>query len=277
MSETEMIETGSVVSLPDVANQEDHRQVPIPRVGVRGVHLPVCIASKTQTAFHTVASVDFAVSLQHNRKGTHMSRLMQLLDEITQYPITLDDIQRMLDCARNILDADRAEITLRFKYFLRKQAPITGATGWLDADVEWTITLENGSVTRIVRVSLPVKSLCPCSKQIALYGAHNQRAYIRAEIELLPSIREVDLEELCALLEEQGSSPLYPVLKRPDEKFVTEAAYDNAKFVEDMLRDLVLALRQLPGIRRFKVECESIESIHNHNAFAATEEWLSPL
>ncbi|MGC8784300.1 MAG: GTP cyclohydrolase FolE2 [Armatimonadota bacterium] len=272
-----MIETGFAVSLPDVANQEDRRQVPIPRVGVRGVQLPVQIAGEGNDVFHTVASVDFAVSLQRDKKGTHMSRLMQILDETTQHALTLGELQKMLDRARDMLEADRAEVTMRFKYFLRKRAPVTGATGWLDADAEWVVMLENGTCTRLVRVNVPVKSLCPCSKQIALYGAHNQRAYIRAEIELLPSAREPDMEELCRLLEEQGSSPLYPVLKRPDEKHVTESAYDNAKFVEDMLRDTVLALRQLPGIRRFKVECESVESIHNHNAFAATEEWLSPL
>lgn len=271
-----MIETRFVASLPDVANQEDRRQVPIPRVGVRGVQIPIQIADGSGGVFHTVASVDFAVSLQHNRKGTHMSRLMQILDETTQAPLTLQELQRMLDHARDMLDADRAEVTVRFKYFLRKYAPITGASGWLDADAEWHVVLDNGTCTRLVRVDMPVKSLCPCSKQIALYGAHNQRAYIRAEVELLPTTHDMDLGLLCNLLEEQASSPLYPVLKRPDEKFVTESAYDNAKFVEDMLRDAVLALRQLPGVRRFKVECESVESIHNHNAFAATEEWLSP-
>ncbi len=271
-----MIETRFAASLPDVANQEDRRQVPIPRVGVRGVQIPVQIADGSGSVFHTVASVDFAVSLQHDRKGTHMSRLMQILDETAQIPLTLQALQRMLDRARDMLDADRAEVTVRFKYFLRKYAPITGASGWLDANAEWQVVLDNGTCTRLVRVDMPVKSLCPCSKQIALYGAHNQRAYIRAELELLPATHDIDMGSLCNLLEEQASSPLYPVLKRPDEKFVTESAYDNAKFVEDMLRDSVLALRQLPGIRRFKVECESIESIHNHNAFAATEEWLSP-
>ncbi|MER3474450.1 MAG: GTP cyclohydrolase I FolE2 [Armatimonadota bacterium] len=272
-----MIEARLVDSLPDVANQEDRRQVPIPRVGVRGVQIPVQIADGTGGAFHTVASVEFAVSLQHDRKGTHMSRLMQILDETAQNPLNLQELQRMLDRARHMLEADRAEVTVRFKYFLRKYAPITGASGWLDTDVEWMVTLENGTCTRLVRLNMPVKSLCPCSKQIAQYGAHNQRAYIRAEIELLPLTLDIKLESLCRLLEEQASSPLYPVLKRPDEKFVTESAYDNAKFVEDMLRDSVLVLRQLPGIRRFKVECESVESIHNHNAFAATEEWLSSL
>ncbi len=272
-----MLEVGQVIALPDVANQEDHRQVPIPRVGVKGVQMPVRIADASGQEFSTVASVDFAVSLQQDKKGTHMSRLMQILDESTQAPLTLTALQRMLDRARDMLDADRAEVTMRFKYFLRKRAPITGASGWLDADAEWQIMLNNGTCTRLVRLTVPVKSLCPCSKQIALYGAHNQRAYVRVELELLPSAPEIDMNELCRLLEEQGSSPLYPVLKRPDEKFVTESAYDNAKFVEDMLRDTVLALRQLPGIRRFKAECESVESIHNHNAFAATEEWLSPL
>ena len=269
-----MIESAFAVSLPDVANQEDHRLVPIPRVGVRGVQVPVQIADGHDDTFHTVATVDFAVSLQHDRKGTHMSRLMQVLDETVQYPLTLWELQRMLDRARDMLDADRAEVTMRFKYFVRKYAPITRASGWLDADAEWVVILDNGACTRLVRLHMPVKSLCPCSKQIALYGAHNQRAYIRVELELLPSAPEVDMKELCRLLEEQGSSPLYPVLKRSDEKFVTESAYNNAKFVEDMLRDSVLALRQLRGIRRFKVECESVESIHNHNAFAATEEWL---
>ena len=271
-----MIETRFVVSLPDVANQTDRRQVPIPRVGVRGVQMPIQIMGRDNSVLHTVASVDFAVSLQHDKKGTHMSRLMQVLDETTQHPLTLDVLQRMLDRARDLLDADRAEVTMRFKYFLRKHAPITGAAGWMDADVEWAVKLDNGMSTRLVRVHMPVKSLCPCSKEIAVYGAHNQRAYIRVEIELLPSTRDVDIEELCYLLEEQASSPVYPILKRPDEKYVTESAYDNAKFVEDMLRDSVLALRQLPGIRRFQVECESVESIHNHNAFAATEEWLVP-
>jgi len=272
-----MIEVGQVVSLPDVANQEDQRQVFIPQVGVRGVQLPVRVADGSGNDFHTVASVDFAVSLQHNRKGTHMSRLMQILDETAQLPLSLAEVQRMLDRARDMLDADRAEVTMRFKYFLRKRAPITGAPGWLDADAEWSVTLNNGTCTRIVRLAVPVKSLCPCSKQIAVYGAHNQRAYVRVELELLPSAPELDMDRLFRLLEEQGSSPLYPVLKRPDEKFVTESAYDNAKFVEDMLRDTVLALRQMPGLRRFRAECESVESIHNHNAFAATEEWLSPL
>lgn len=271
-----MVETSLVSSLPDVANQEDPRHIPIPRVGVKGVQLPVRVRNADGEVFSTVASVDFAVSLAADRRGTHMSRLMQLLDETTQQPITLRELQRMLDRARDSLDADRAEVSVRFKYFQRKFAPLTAASGWLDADAEWSIILNNGTCTRLVRLTVPVKSLCPCSKQIALYGAHNQRAYIRVELELLPSMPEVDLSQLFTLLEEQGSSPLYPVLKRPDEKFVTESAYDNAKFVEDMLRDCVLALRQLPGIRRFKVECESVESIHNHNAFAATEEWLSP-
>lgn len=271
-----MIETEFVAGLPDVANQEDRRQIPIPRVGVRGVQVPVQVADASGGIFHTVASIDFAVSLQHDKKGTHMSRLMQTLDETIQKPVTLHELQRMLDRARDMLNADRAEVTLRFKYFLRKTAPITGASGWLDADVEWTVTVDNGTCARLVGLSVPVKSLCPCSKQIAMYGAHNQRAYLRVELELLPSADEVNMAEVCRLLEEQGSSPLYPILKRPDEKFVTESAYDNAKFVEDVLRDAVLALRQLTGIRRFKVECESIESIHNHNAFAATEEWLAP-
>lgn len=272
-----MIEARLAASLPDVANQEDRRHIPVPRVGVRGVQIPIQIADGNGDVFHTVASVDFAVSLRHDKKGTHMSRLMQILDDAAQSPFTFQDLQRMLDRARDMLDADRAEVAMRFKYFLRKHAPITGASGWLDADAEWVVTLDNGTCTRLIRLSMPVKSLCPCSKQIALYGAHNQRAYIRAEIELLPSMHDVSMESLCRLLEEQASSPLYPILKRPDEKFVTESAYDNAKFVEDMLRDSVLALRQVPGIRRFKVECESVESIHNHNAFAATEEWLSPL
>lgn len=271
-----MLDIGAVVSLPDVANQEDQRQVAIPRVGVRGVQLPVRVADRSGNIVHTVASVDFAVSLQHDKRGTHMSRLMQILDEAAQLPLNLEALQRMLDKARDRLDADRAEVTVRFKYFLRKEAPITGALGWLDADVEWSVTLENGTCTRLVRLTVPVKSLCPCSKQIARYGAHNQRAYVRVELELLPTVQHFDIEGFCRLLEEQGSSPLYPVLKRPDEKFVTESAYDNAKFVEDVLRDTVIALRQQPGIRRFKAECESVESIHNHNAFAATEEWLSP-
>ncbi len=271
-----MVETGVTLVLPDVANQEDARRIPIPRVGVRGVTLPLQVLNSDGTVFQTVAVVDFAVSLLAHKKGTHMSRLMQILDQMTMQPVAFSHLQRTLDRARDMLDADRAEMLLRFKYFLRKYAPITGATGWLDVDTEWFVALDNGKSTRLVRVTVPVKSLCPCSKQIAVYGAHNQRAYIRAEVELLPSTPEVDVDHLCRLLEEQASSPLYPVLKRPDEKYVTESAYDNAKFVEDMLRDSVLALRQLPGIRRFKVECESVESIHNHNAFAATEEWLSP-
>ena len=208
-------------------------------------------------------------------KGTHMSRFLEILLPWREQPLAEEEMEAMLTEALERLHAEEAEVSLAFTYFLEKIAPVSGKVSLLDVEASFTGKKRRGMPMRFeLGLAMPFTSLCPCSKEISAYGAHNQRSVARVRLRYAEGVPCIYIEELAALLERQGSAPIYPLLKRADEKYVTEAAYENPKFVEDILRDIVLALRALPGLAYFSLECENEESIHSHNAFAAHEEFL---
>jgi len=251
-------------SLPDIQAQVDHRNMPIDAVGIRGVRYPVKLLAGS-TVLSTVATLAMTVGLPSSAKGTHMSRFIELLEGQTE---ALDParfralLQEML--AR--LDAASGMIEMRFPYFVRKSAPVSGVQSQLDHEVCWRASVAaNGQHAFWMQVSVPATSLCPCSKEISSYGAHNQRSHIQIHAELKG---DMTIDELIGIAESGASCEIYGLLKRPDEKYVTERAYDNPKFVEDMVRDVAMALTSDPRVAGFEVEVENFESIHNHSAFA---------
>ncbi len=258
----------------DVQSLPDERGIGIQRVGLKDVHLPFQIRMKDGGFQHVQGNVTLSVNLPHHFKGTHLSRFMELLTEWSAKPISGKEIRQLLAelCAN--LDAAEAEISLKFRYFLPLSAPVSQISGYMDYIGEFRGSLNRRENLFDYRLGaeIPVMSLCPCSKEISEYGAHNQRAVIRSLIRFTHPGKFIWLEDLIALLRTQGSCPVFPVLKRDDEKYVTESAYQNPKFVEDILRDSVLALRTEPRIKWFQVEVESYESIHNHSAFASHTE-----
>lgn len=252
----------------DVQNEADSRGIKIQRTGVTRVHLPFLILSGGEVQ-QVLAEIRFTVSLSEKIRGTHMSRLMEILTDWSAVPVGISDVEKILADAIEKLDTDFAAIQLAFKYFVRRSAPVTGRASLLDVDCEFAGELSRGGrMNFALGLAVPFTSLCPCSKEISDYGAHNQRSVCRVRINFA-SAQNCDLEKIISLIEAQGSSKVFPVLKREDEKFVTESAYENPKFVEDILRDVVLAVRSLDNVAGFKVECENFESIHNHNAFAS--------
>lgn len=261
--------------LSDVAASVDTRGITVQRVGVKDVHLPILVRRKSGEFDSALARINFAVSLPHQYRGTHMSRFLDILFQWRQKPISKPELREMLTEACQRLGAERARIDVSFKYFLNKRAPVTKSESALDYDCKFEGVLHNDVYTLTTAVEVPVTILCPCSKEISNNGAHNQRAIIRARIRVRPDTM-VWIEDLVEVLERQGSAQIYPLLKREDEKFVTEAAYANPKFVEDVVRDVVAMLRLDDRIVWFQVECESIESIHNHTAYALIEEWKEP-
>lgn len=261
----------------DVQNMKDERGIEIQRVGLKDVHLPFQIRMKNGELQQVHGNVTISVNLPHQFKGTHLSRFMELLMLWSEKPISGKEIRQLLSGLCSSLEVAKAEIILKFRYFLPVPAPVSQTLGYLDYRGEFRGSLKQPENTFDYQLGaeIPVLSLCPCSKEISAYGAHNQRAVIRSLIRCI-SGQHLWLEELIELLRVQGSCPVYPVLKREDEKYVTETAYQNPKFVEDILRDSVLALRAETRVKWFWVEIESFESIHNHSAFASHEEPLTP-
>ena len=258
--------------MKDVQNQADLRGIPIQKVGVNDVHLPFQIKTKSGSFQSVLACIRLTVDLPQEYKGTHMSRFIEVLSDWRQKPVSNREMDAMLRDIMNRLGAQRAHIEIRFKYFIEKVAPVSGLKSLLDYDCVFEGDLgPAGQLNFILGIAVPFTSLCPCSREISDYGAHNQRGVMKVRIKYVPG-RFIWIEDLVELMERQGSCPVYPLLKREDEKFVTEMAYDNAKFIEDVLRDLVLALRGLDGATWFEAECESFESIHNHSAYAFHEE-----
>lgn len=255
----------------DVQNEKDLRGIKIQRTGVTGVHLPFFISSGGEIQ-QVLATIRFTVSLSEKVRGTHMSRLMEILTDWASTPIAIPDVETILEYAIQKLGTDFAAIQLAFKYFVKRTAPVSGRSSLLDVDCEFAGELSRGGKMNFtLGLAVPFTSLCPCSKEISDFGAHNQRSLCRVKINFA-SVENCDLEKIIGVIEAQGSSEIYPVLKREDEKFVTERAYTNPKFVEDILRDVVLAVRSLENVAGFEVECENFESIHNHNAFASHSE-----
>jgi GTP cyclohydrolase I len=259
------------VKMRDVQNTPDERGIEIQRVGVKGVHLPILIATQEGSFQQLLGKITAAVSLPQQYKGTHMSRFMEILGEWGQKPISGRELKLMLKEIRTRLKASSADLTLSFRYFIPVTAPVSCLTSPLDYLCEFRGRLSEKGYDFRMTTEIPIISLCPCSKAISKYGAHNQRAMIKATVKCLPG-KYLWIEELVSLLQTQGSSRVYPVLKREDEKYITEEAYDNPKFVEDILRDSVIALRQEEKVSWFHLEVESFESIHNHSAFAYHEE-----
>lgn len=235
------------------------------------MHLPFLIFSGGNVQ-PILATIRFTVSLNENVRGTHMSRLMEILTDWATAPIEIADVEKILRDALEKLDTDFAAIRLAFKYFVRRTAPVSNRASLLDIDCEIIGELSrSGRLNLSLKLAVPFTSLCPCSREISDFGAHNQRSICRVKINF-SSVENLELEKIIGVIERQGSSKVYPVLKREDEKFVTEAAYQNPKFVEDILRDVVIAVRGLENVAGFEVECENFESIHNHNAFAGHSE-----
>jgi GTP cyclohydrolase IB len=254
--------------LPDVQSSPDHRALAIQQVGVRGLRYPLKLRTAAGGILHTVATIEMTVGLAPDVKGTHMSRFVELL-ESERGELTAQALRCMLQDMLTRLEAQSGRMELRFPYFIEKRAPVTGVASLLDVDVAWLAQADDhGTAALTLRVAAPVTSLCPCSKKISDYGAHNQRSCITITAALRD---EMSIEELVRIAEEESSCEVFGLLKRPDEKWVTERAYDNPKFVEDLVRDIALRLSAERRIERWTVESENFESIHNHSAYALVE------
>jgi len=253
-----------LAAIPDVQSLPDTRNLSIDRVGIRDIRQPVRIVDRSGDEQATVATFGMYVQLAAEVKGTHMSRFVEILEEHpgTYSLATFPELVREV-AAR--LESSRCEVEMQFPHFMRKAAPVSGVTSTLDFEVTLAAFLDGDRITEQLRVQVPVTSLCPCSKTISEYGAHNQRSHVIATVELNGPLW---IEDLIELLETKGSCQLYPILKRSDEKHVTEEAYENPKFVEDIARDVALAFNADDRIGRFHVTVENFESIHNHSAFA---------
>ncbi|MSQ19843.1 MAG: GTP cyclohydrolase I FolE2 [Betaproteobacteria bacterium] len=254
-------------AIPDVQSSADRRQIAVNKVGIRSIRHPVQIAERAGGAQHTIALFNMYVALPHQFKGTHMSRFVEILNA-HERAISIESFRAMLKEMVKRLDAETGHIEMTFPYFVNKAAPVSGVKSLMDYEVTFMGDIVNGQEMFTMRVVIPVTSLCPCSKQISEYGAHNQRSHVTIAAR---TKRMVWIEELIEYAERQASSELYGLLKRPDEKFVTERAYDNPKFVEDMVRDVAAELNADDRIEWYVVESENFESIHNHSAYALIE------
>ncbi len=259
---------GQLMPIPDVQSGSDDRRIAIDQVGIKGLRYPLPFADRSGEPRTTIATCNVYVALPEDRKGTHMSRLVALLEERAApgaAPVTVANLRALLEDLVVRLDAPGGRIELAFPYFVRKIAPVSGVASLLDYDVKLAGALDGGRYSQTIGVSVPVTSLCPCSKEISDYGAHNQRSIVG--IAVRPR-EHVFVDELLRVAEEEASAELYGILKRADEKYVTERAYDNPRFVEDLVRGVAARLAADPRIAGFAVEAENFESIHNHSAFA---------
>lgn len=251
--------------LPDVQASHDTRALPIQHVGVRGLRYPLSVTDSDGYVQHTVATIEMTVGLPPEVKGTHMSRFIEIL-EAEREALDLDGLRTLFTGMLLRLEARSGRIEARFPWFVRKRAPVSGVESLLDMDATVIVEqAEGGRAETTLKVVVPVTSLCPCSKKISAYGAHNQRSHITLTVRLAGDVR---LLELVRMAEEEASCEVFGLLKRPDEKWVTERAYDNPKFVEDLVRDIALRLRADSRIAAWTVESENFESIHNHSAYA---------
>ena len=251
-------------SIPDIQSKVDTRQLAIDQVGIRAIRHPVKVRDRSHGEQYTIATFNMYVGLPHNFKGTHMSRFVEVLNDHDNV-ISIQSFREIVKEVADKLDSETSRIEMTFPYFLDKAAPVTGVMSLVDYEATLYGDLNKDDVSITTSVVVPVTSLCPCSKEISDYGAHNQRSHVTITVR---TDGFVWLEELIELAENNASSQLYGLLKRPDEKFVTEQAYDNPKFVEDMVRDIAGQLIEDERIIAYTVESENFESIHNHSAYA---------
>jgi GTP cyclohydrolase IB len=254
-------------TLTDVQSLKDHRCLDIDRVGVKDIRYPIIVRDRSRGQQNTIASINMYVKLPHSFKGTHMSRFLEVLAEYDQ-AISIASLPDLLDKIRSRLDAEEAHIELKFPYFIHKTAPVSKSVALMDYQIEFLAVLNGDKYSMIMKVMVPVTSLCPCSKEISDAGAHNQRSHVTVSLQFR---KFVWVEEIIDLVESNASCQLYTILKRPDEKYVTEKAYANPQFVEDMVRSVAADLEKDSRVNWFTVESENFESIHNHSAYALIE------
>ena len=253
--------------IPDVQGSADTRHLAINKVGIKDIRHPVIVKDRSDGVQHTIANFNMFVFLPHQFKGTHMSRFVKILND-HEKEISVSSFRDMLAEMALLLEADSGNVEMSFPYFVNKKAPVSGVESLLDYNVTLIGEINKGVTSTKVKIQVPVTSLCPCSKSISDYGAHNQRSHVTVSARTKGFIW---IEEIIDIVEKQASCELYGLLKRPDEKHVTERAYDNPKFVEDMVRDVAAKLNDEERISAYIVESENFESIHNHSAYALIE------
>ncbi len=252
----------------DVQSRTDYRQISVDKVGVKDIRYPITVMDRANGIQHTVASVNMYVNLPREFKGTHMSRFIEILNafhgnlDMREFPAILKSMQAHLN-------AESAHLEISFSYFVNKHSPVTASAGLMEygCRVSGSLDSEDG-LDMVLEVNVPISTVCPCSKEISTHGAHNQRGMVRLAVRFK---RFIWIEDLVKLVECSASSEVYSVLKRPDEKYVTEKSYENPKFVEDVVRDIAGALNEDSNVRWFMVDVENFESIHNHSAYACIE------
>ncbi|AWI75137.1 GTP cyclohydrolase I FolE2 [Parazoarcus communis] len=260
--------TQAAQAIPDVQSSIDRREIAINKVGIKAIRHPIKVSDKSGGVQHTVATFNMYVGLPHNFKGTHMSRFVEILNS-NEREISVESFEPMLREMVTRLEAETGHVEMSFPYFINKAAPVSGVQSLMDYEVTFIGTIhEGGRYAFTMRIMVPVTSLCPCSKKISEYGAHNQRSHVTVTATLNDHLW---IEDVVQLVEGQASCEVYGLLKRPDEKYVTERAYENPKFVEDMVRDVAGLLNHEPRIDAYSVESENFESIHNHSAYALIE------
>ena len=264
---TPIMETESTIELTDTQMQHDSRKLPIDKAGVKNLCFPIRIRDKAHTFQDTIATISMFVDLPHQFKGTHMSRFIEVLNSHGN-AVHVENIPEILAAMQQRLDAQTAHIEMDFPFFLKKTAPVTGKTGLVDYGARFEATAKGSEIDFILEVRTNVTTLCPCSKAISTHGAHNQRGEVTVRIR---SEKTIWIEDVIDITEASASCELYSLLKRQDEKAVTERAYENPVFVEDLVRNIATRLNTLDHISWYKVEAENFESIHNHNAYASIE------
>jgi len=264
---TTSCDTGNCDEIEDVQNRADTRKITINKVGIKDIRHPIRVRDRSEGEQHTIANFNMYVELPHNFKGTHMSRFVEILNE-HEREISIKSFKTMLKEMGQRLEAETGHIEMSFPYFINKKAPVSGVESLMDYEITFTGELSKENTSLSLKVVVPVTSLCPCSKKISDYGAHNQRSHVTVTVKANSFMW---IEELIEMVEKQASSELYGLLKRPDEKHVTEYAYDHPKFVEDMVRDVAAILNSDERIDAYIVESENFESIHNHSAYALIE------
>jgi len=254
-----------VKAMKDIQNQRDHRNIPIDNVGIKNLRYPITVRDRRDGFQSTVATINMYVDLPHKNRGTHMSRFVEIL-HLLKPEVSLKNFSKILAEMKKHLNADSAHIEVTFPYFIEKKAPVSDSSGLLDYTCSIIgLSDSKGTIDLISEVIVPIASVCPCSKEISEYGAHNQRGEVRLRTRFNKFIW---LEDMIKLVENSASCEVYSVLKRVDEKFVTEKGFANPKFVEDIVRDIAQQLKSDSNITWFSVSAENFESIHNHSAYA---------
>ncbi len=252
--------------MKDIQNHKDNRNIDIDQVGVKGIRYPITVLDKNMGEQQTVAKINMYVNLPRHYKGTHMSRFVEILNEHSRR-ISLQNFSEIMEEMKKRRNAKSAHMEITFPYFIKKRAPVTKSEGLMEYICTFKGSLNEGS-DLVTIIHVPISTLCPCSKEISAFGAHNQRGEVTLQVRFKKFIW---IEDLIRLVEETASSDVYSVLKREDEKYVTEWAYDHPMFVEDIVREIAQKLNHDPNITWFAVESENFESIHNHNAYACIE------